>query len=50
MKIINTVKDELKVIAFSIVIVPVCLVFRIYRRYFRKKRRFRNDWSDYENY
>lgn len=50
MKIIDKISDELKIVAFSVLIVPVCLVYRVYRKYFRKRRRFSKDWSDYENY
>lgn len=50
MKFIRRIKNEIKIIAFSIIIIPICLVYRIYRKYFRKRRRFRKDWSDFENY
>lgn len=50
MKIFHKISDEIKIVAFSILIVPACFVYKVYRKYFRKRRRFRKDWCDYENY
>ena len=49
-KTLAKIKNELKIFAFSVIVVPVCLIFRFYRKYLRKRRRYRTDWSDYENY
>lgn len=40
----------LKSFLFTIMIAPYALTFKFYRKYIKKKRRYRSDWSDFENY